>query len=212
MQQGHQGPAARAGRAGAGVGAARGAGAGGLGRHERRHAGAPMRPPARPARACRRLALPAPELLASCRDPSASPSHVLVVACLRPRLIDVRCVPVAKAGGLGERSRGRAREEASGRAREGAERRVRGQGLRGYQELIANLVPLTATARSKDLVPYMAVRAAGSARPTRVLLGFPSEHAWTLTSNYSGSLPDALLRIVRSVCRTVHRGPAGQAP
>jgi len=33
------------------------------------------------------------------------------------------------------------------------------QGLRGYQELIANLVPLTAASRSKDLVPYMAVRA-----------------------------------------------------
>lgn len=32
------------------------------------------------------------------------------------------------------------------------------QGLRGYQELIANLVPLTAASRSKDLVPYMAVR------------------------------------------------------
>lgn len=33
-----------------------------------------------------------------------------------------------------------------------------GQGLRGYQELIANLVPLTGAARSKDLVPYMTVR------------------------------------------------------
>lgn len=32
------------------------------------------------------------------------------------------------------------------------------QGLRGYQELIANLVPLTGATRSKDLVPYMAVR------------------------------------------------------
>ena len=32
------------------------------------------------------------------------------------------------------------------------------QGLRGYQELIANMVPLTGASRSKDLVPYMAVR------------------------------------------------------
>jgi len=87
---------------------------------------------------------------------------------------------------------------------------VRGQGLRGYQELIANLVPLTATARSKDLVPYMAVRAAGSKTLTGYCTGFCQSAAWTLTSHGRGSLPEALLRPDSSMCRTVHCRQADQ--
>ena len=50
--------------------------------------------------------------------------------------------------------------------------------LRGYNRLIAKIVPLTAASRSADLIPYMVVRGSSLFRqPSSRLREAPSQHA-----------------------------------